>query len=189
MLRVKRSAEVQRRQRLAGAAASLVALLFTLTACGNQQDTRATYVPISDHVRIFRLDAAGLPEPLAKKLSPAPSGVNWSLEQLIEEDVWAVPARDRVCIVQQESQGAISVTCTRPNRVISHGIFVASLKDPSMHGPGPRREIVGLAPDGTHRVRLITSGHKTVTIPVRRNVFVQRDNIPASPQTVTLLRD
>jgi hypothetical protein len=58
-----------------------------------------------------------------------------------------------------------------------------------MHGSGPRREIVGLAPDGTHSVRLITSGHKTVTLPVKHNVFVQQDNIPASPQTVTLIRD
>lgn len=83
----------------------------------------------------------------------------------------------------------MAVTCTRTQRALSHGIFIASLRDPSMHGPGPRREIVGLAPDKTRVVHLITPNFKTVVVDVNRGVFVHQDNIPASPGSVTLIRD
>ncbi|HEY6730852.1 MAG TPA: hypothetical protein VI039_07500 [Solirubrobacterales bacterium] len=56
-----------------------------------------------------------------------------------------------------------------------------------MHVSGPRREIVGLAPDGIAAVQIFTPNHKSVRVKVRQGVFVRRDNIPASPQSVTLL--
>lgn len=178
----------QRTRWLLACGAALLLPLIALSACG-EQGTRGVGVPISRHFHVFRLDTPGLPWLLAQQLGPPPFEAKWSRAREVRKDLWALPARERVCLVQQQSGGSIGVACTRIRQALSHGIFIASLKDPSMRTPGPQREIVGLIPDGVREVRIITPGHRTVTATVSRNLFVQRDNIPASPQTVTLLRD
>lgn len=144
---------------------------------------------IGKRFSLFRSPPVGLPFSLVARLEAPLFGANWAHAQKLRWGTWAMPARKQVCLVKQRPDRAIAVTCTPIGEILSSGMFVASLQDPSMKAPGPQREIVGLAPDGTSGVRVLTPGYRTVTVGVNRNVFVQRDNIPASPQTVILLRD
>jgi hypothetical protein len=145
---------------------------------------------LKENFRTFRMDDAGIPLSLVALLGPPPFGANWALAREVHNGTWAVPARGHICLVQQQQpEGSASVACTQTRRALTNGILAASLKDPSMSGPGPRREIIGLTPDGTQRARLITPGYRTVTVPVNSGVYMHRDNIPASPLTATLVRE
>lgn len=137
--------------------------------------------------QIFRLPVASEPPAVLQRPRPTPFGMKWALAHRLHGPVWAAPARERICLAQQQPDEGLSVVCTRISQILDHSIFIVSLKDPSMQGLGFRREIVGLAPDGTRKVRLITPGYRTATVPVDHGVFVHRDDIPASPLTTTLL--
>lgn len=168
--------------------AVLLLPLAALTACSGS-NTREARISVSKQFRVFSLDTTGLPWLLAQRLGPPPFEADWSQAREVRGGLWALPARERVCLIQQQPKGAIGIACTPIRQVLSHGIFIASLKDPSMREPGLQREIFGLVPDGVHGVRVITPDHRAVTATVTRNLFVQRDNIPAAPQTLTLIRD
>ena len=144
---------------------------------------------ITDNFSLFRSPSSSLPFSLMTHLGSSSLGAYLPFAQRLHMGAWVVPEVERVCLIKQKKDGAVTAACARIERVLSHGIFVASLKDPSMRGSGPRRKIIGLAPDRTHAVRLITPNFTDVTVDVSRGVFVHRDNIPASPQSVTLIRD
>ena len=144
---------------------------------------------IAKSFSLFRSPPTGLPFSISTRLSPSSVGVSWALARELRKNIWAAPANDHICLLKRGPDQAIAVTCTRTARALSHGIYMASLRDPSMQEPGPGRQIVGLTPDNTSQVRLRTPGYPTVAVKVDHGVFVQRDNIPASPRTVTLLRD
>ena len=172
----------------AAALCLLLALVLILQRAGDSQHPSRD-LGAAAKFRILRQPADGLPPSLSKQLHPAPFGAKWSLSRKVHEDLWAVPTGRHICLVRSQAGGAVSVVCAPNQRALSHGIFIASLQDPSMKGPGPRRKIIGVAPDKAPAVRLITPNFRTVTVRVHRNVFVQRDNIPASPLTATLIRD
>ncbi len=160
-----------------------------VTKPGAEDDQAIEAIPhlLQQNFRVFRVDSAGLPRRLETVLGPAPFGANWAFAQQVHKGTWAVPARSRICLVQRGPKGSAGVGCTRTQQVFANGMFITSLKDPSLPGLGARREIVGLAPDGTRKVRLITPGYRTATAPVDHGVFVHRDDIPASPLTTILL--
>lgn len=134
---------------------------------------------------LFRSPAKGLPFAFRQRLG-SPFGASWTLAQPLRKHVWAVPARKYLCLTEQRPGGDIALGCTQTKQALSHGIFIASLVDPSIKKPGRRRAIIGLAPDCARAVELITPNFRTITVGVRRGVFAHSDNIPASPQTVEL---
>jgi hypothetical protein len=67
-------------------------------------------------------------------------------------------------------------------------MFVASLLPTGGSFAEPKREVVGLAPDGFRSAQLVTRGRRPVPVAIRHNVFFRKDNVLASPQRITLIR-
>lgn len=111
-------------------------------------------------------------------------GGNWRLAQRIPvalpDAYWLVPASRHLCIVAEASAGphGAGTTCARTADAVAHGVAHVTVR-----GAGPRaasghvakgRLIVGVAPDGAHRVLVHTRG-QVETVPVVHHAFVLRD--------------
>jgi len=170
----------------------LALLVLPLVAITDRGEPAGTSHPRgSATFSVFEQGRTGLPTALERSLPPAPSGIRWTEAHRllgIGPKVWAFLGGDKLCLLEQASAVSITVVCTGWQRASEHGIFIASVRDPSMSHSGPAREVIGLAPDSAAVVRLITPGFKAVTVPVDRNVFVRRDEVPASPLTAVLAR-
>jgi len=181
----------------------VVALLLILPAnligCSaaerdNGQNGRAfgegVSVGLPEHMAALQGPARSLP----KDLSPGPvtqSGQftfsrGWQVLMTLERQVWAAPDGHRLCLVDHSSSDGTGVTCAAVARVLKHGITSTFLRE-GAHGVPADRSIVGLVPDGTARVRVLTPGYPPAVASVRRNVFVLHDQVPEPPETVELL--
>lgn len=172
-----------------GLFAILVVALVAITDSGEPVNTSHPFGSAS--FSVFDQGRTGLPKSLERRLPPAPRSIRWSEAHRlvgIGPKVWAFLGEDELCLLGQEGAASITVVCTGRRRALEHGIFIASVRDSSMSDSGPVREVIGLAPDSAGVVHLITPGSKSVTVPVDHNVFIWRDDVPASPLTAVLAR-
>lgn len=169
----------------------LLSLVLGLKLLGSD-GVRQPHRQLLDHFRILGAPPIGLPTSIASNLGEAPFHADWGLARDLSppghSDAWVVPAGEQLCLIRREVDAALSVVCANDEQVLAHGIFITSLLDPSMQKRGPRREIIGIAPDGTAAVQLGTPNFKSVRVAVVHNVFVLRDDIPTALQSVRLLR-
>jgi hypothetical protein len=71
-------------------------------------------------------------------------------------------------------------------QVLHEGTYLASI--PARSKPnGPKRNIVGLAPDGIQRVRIQFQQTPPRTVPVVENTFSLRDQGSDFPQSIELV--
>lgn len=116
-------------------------------------------------------------------------GMNWSLAQRLPFPVygrfWLVPANGYLCLVEQRLD-TVYQTCRTTKEVMRQGLFLAFLGAGSEKRVyGARRFVVGVVPDGTHRVLIDTEGSEAV-VPVVGNVFVGRDHMSDPPNRLIL---
>jgi hypothetical protein len=147
----------------------------------------ATRQQAAKHFHIFRTRGRRLPREFVRGLPSIPSHPDWSLARALSKDAWIAPAQRQLCLAQGLVTKEIAVTCSGIEHVLAHGIFIASLAPPGMPTLGPRRVVIGLAPDGIESVLLITPGYRTVKVPVNHNVFIRQDALASSPASVRLV--
>jgi hypothetical protein len=140
------------------------------------------------HFAIFR----GGPEPLPLELTPqlqVIKGIRELSQRLpvIAPQSWAIPTSNGMCLVQWDRGGTAGFTCTRLGRALKEGIFIASV--PASFPEGARtRSVVGVVPNGVHRVRIRAGNARPRTVTVVENVFALRDHSRAFPESIELIR-
>lgn len=138
---------------------------------------------------ILRSPPEGLPKHITRLLRQPIFGTNWMLAQRIPTPgrgtYWAIPGNGYLCIVsQQENQPSASTVCETNQYAINHGLVATSVWE--IEGKDPERSIVGLVPDGTPWVQVITHGSSKRLIVNRHDVFVMSDSLPYPPSLITL---
>jgi hypothetical protein len=101
--------------------------------------------------------------------------------------MWAVAGRTSLCLVRPNVDGMTSATCTPIAHAIDHGVALTTLAAPTRTPAKASRTVVGIVPDHTRRVRVVTPGFATATALVTDNTFAVRDTITDPPQDVVLL--
>jgi hypothetical protein len=145
------------------------------------------------HFALMRGKAEGLPFRLARSLpSGGGIGANWTLAQRLPTNnpqVWAVPGRGYLCLVDRSARGTIGQSCTRTRQALKLATYIATV--PVAHGkkaPSGKRVIIGLAPDGVREVRIHMTGSPPQSAHVAQNVFVVRDKRTTAPAFVEFVR-
>lgn len=139
---------------------------------------------------LLRTPPEGIPAATRRRLGTPVVGGNWRLAQRIPVALpsayWLVPANRHLCVVAQGSAGphGAGTTCARTADAVAHGVAHVTVRGA---GPGAAsgsvakgRLIVGVAPDGAHRVLVHTRGQVETVVVVRR-AFVLRDAHVAPP--------
>lgn len=137
---------------------------------------------------IFRSPVEGLPMGIRQILRSPVYGSNWALAQRLRSTgrVWALAGRAHLCLLTQQQKEYVGQFCSTITRSITHGVFTASLFEPSRYAPSGRRLVIGLVPDGTRTVLIHTPGFASVSAVVKENVFIWRDLVPENPQSISL---
>jgi hypothetical protein len=156
-----------------------------------------TSIPVISRVQIrqakafsiLRSPPEGLPKHITHLLRQPIFGINWMLAQHIPTAArgtyWAIPGNGYLCIVsQQEHQPSASTVCETNQYAIHHGLVATSVWE--IKGKDTERRIVGLVPDGTPWVQVITHGSARKLIVNRHDVFVMGDFLPYPPSLITL---
>lgn len=146
---------------------------------------------LRENFAIMQTTPEPLPSSVKTTLRRPVNGSNWRLAQLLDTDtrarVWAVPADETICLVDEQDGGAIGVACTSDAWASEHGVFTAALKAGSYSSSESRRFVVGLAPDAAPRVRVHTPGIEPTLVSVAANTFTLRDAAPRPPESIELL--
>lgn len=122
-------------------------------------------VPRQDVRTLLDLDPA-----LAHPLPTAPRG-----------RFWVVPGRESLCLLDVGQAGQVVSSCVQTADALRHGVAL-TLIDAST------RRIVGVAPDGTRRVRIRTDRASVTTARVVSGVFDHRDHSRRPPDRFALMR-
>jgi hypothetical protein len=142
---------------------------------------------------IFRTPSERLPNAVRRTLRHPDYGANWNLAQRLaitsQIPVWVLPANGAICLVEEQRNGAIGVTCTPMAQALKHGVVTASIASGKPPLSLTRRIVVGVVPDNVPRVRVKTPSFGTVAVPARSNTFILRDPVSDPPESVELLRD
>lgn len=138
---------------------------------------------------ILRSPPEGLPRRITRLLRQPIFGINWMLAQHIPTPghgtYWAIPGNGYLCIVsQQENQPSASTLCETNQYAMHHGLVATSVWESK--GKEPERRMVGLVPDGTPWVQVITHGSARKLVVNRHDVFVMGDSLPYPPSLITL---
>lgn len=136
---------------------------------------------------VLRTPPEGLPAGTIDASRPIAFGVNPYLAQRLRTATratyWLVPGNGFLCIaVIERPQESPGTSCATTGQALANGVAI-TLGDRADAG----RTVVGVAPDGTQRVRLVTSG-AVVTAPVAGNVFSVTDRASRPPDRIVLLR-
>jgi hypothetical protein len=187
----------------------LLGLPLMMTGCGTRSpgsqgslgdsaDTtpvqiRGHHAPVPQYLRtsfsLFRAAPTGTPHHLMATFRQ-PQDLAWDQARRLAgtpDRIWAVPMDRQLCLVEQGSQGSVTRTCTSGANAISHGLFTASLIDPSIPALGYRRTVVGIVPDRVSKVEVRTPGAPRVRVPVRHGTFVLQDDATAAPGRIRLV--
>jgi hypothetical protein len=141
----------------------------------------------------FRSPAEGLPRRVVRMLGEPHVTSDPRLAQRLRAPAafatWAVQGDEMLCLVsQRDGFGPVSTTCGAVDRVVEEGIFFASLEEASRGPVGAGRVVIGLVPDRTRAVRVVTPGFGTATVPVVSNTFTLRDAVPDPPERIVPVR-
>lgn len=133
-----------------------------------------------------------LPKSVMATLRRPTYGANWSFAQRLNTGaktrVWALPANGAICLIDEQSSGAVGVTCTPVSTALRHGITSASLDGGTSGLSYARRFVVGLVPDNVPKVRIETPGFGSATVRVAQNTFALRDSVSEPPESIELLQ-
>jgi hypothetical protein len=137
----------------------------------------------------LRTAPEGLPTALRMDLQGPLAGMRYSLAQRMGRwlgaQVWLVPGRASACLVIRLPPPELpSASCAPKRHAISHGVQATSIYGDTST---PQRLTIGVAPDRTRAVRLITPGYRTTQARVRGGAFLQRDEIPNPPDSAVLI--
>jgi hypothetical protein len=144
------------------------------------------------HFALLRGAPEGLPPRVAEFLPPRGAGVgaNWALAQRLPTfipQVWAVPGRGYLCLVERDKEGTIGLSCSRTSYAIARSMYLSSVPMQSRSNTS-HRVTIGLAPDGVRRVLLHTAGSPPQSTLVTQNFFFLEDKRRRPPKYVQLVR-
>jgi hypothetical protein len=138
---------------------------------------------------LLRAPSEGLPIATQRILRKHAFGINWNLARRIptklEGSYWLVPGNGYLCVISQgvmHGRG-VGTTCAQTAEAVAHGIADISIALPGT--PHRARLIVGVAPTRAREVLVHTQGKVSVAA-VHQGVFVLRDSILSSPDTMAL---
>ena len=132
---------------------------------------------------LLRSPPEGLPPSVTSVLKRRVFDIQWRLAQRVPLSfrikLWLVPGKDMLCIVNLEADRSVNQACTSSEEAIESGVSLTVID-------GHHRLIVGLAPDGTRGVSVLTDGELS-TARVIRGVFAIQDSSVNPPDSVSLL--
>lgn len=107
---------------------------------------------------------------------------------IFSQQVWAVSLPGKLCLAAKASQnGPASAVCSPTDRVLREGVYFAAVP-PASAGASKKRTIIGLAPDGVVKVRVLAEGVRPKVTRVVENVFAVQDESRAFPESIQLIR-
>jgi hypothetical protein len=117
-------------------------------------------------------------------------GMNWNLAQRLPfppyGSFWLVPGNRFLCLLEQRGRDTVNQACAKTERVLAHGLFLAFLgAGAEKLVYGARRFVIGVVPDRTHKVFIMTDDSK-VAVSITENAFVRRDGLTAPPDRLVL---
>lgn len=145
-----------------------------------------------EHFALFRSAPEGLPLAIEDTLRRPTHGADWGLGQRLDiagrARMWVLPARESICLIAEELNEAVSMTCTSITNAIRHGIFSASVSGGRSVPASEQRFIAGVVPDHVRWVEVNTPGSDPRAVSVTDNAFALRDSIRQPPESIELLR-
>lgn len=143
---------------------------------------------------LLKTPPESLPPLVRKPLEQRPiHGLNWRMAQVIPikapQKVWAVPGNNFLCLLDlqrdRRRRPSVGAVCSTTTLALKRGLAVTFLSNPATGSPRTTRLIVGIAPQRATTVDAY-SKKETVTIQVRRGIFIRRDSNPSAPGRIVL---
>jgi hypothetical protein len=127
--------------------------------------------------------------PLGVIQSFAPLEVTWSAAQrlpVVTPQMWAVQARDSLCLVEVRAEVTGNVACKRIGRAVREGTYIAVVPTTAPNA-SQFRSVVGLVPDGVVGVAIVSDGSWSRSVPVTENTFSLTDKDRGFPEAIKLV--
>lgn len=134
---------------------------------------------------VFRTPAEGLPAKVTRILGSRIYGLDYERAQSLPSpttsiELWATPGEQKICLFSFQ-RGILGNTCSSVAGALNHGVAITLLENAQTGAAGPRRTIVGIAPESTCLVVAKGPAGSTRQIYADDGVFAYWDRLDIPP--------